>query len=75
MKVSTELQRRPMRLIEVYPIRLGLAQMRDLGITAVFDLRSDVENDRFPCPKLDGIVVERIPVFKMEDYSPETVAK
>lgn len=49
--------------------------MRDLGITAVFDLRSDVENDRFPCPKLDGIVVERIPVFKMEDYSPETVAK
>lgn len=49
--------------------------MKELGITTVFDLRSDIENDRYPCPTVDGVSVLRTPVFKMEDYSPEMMAK
>lgn len=53
----------------------GSQQLRELGITTIFDLRSKPELDRAGGPKeFEG--VERIwcPVFEEEDYSPENVA-
>lgn len=46
-------------------------------MTTVYDLRSDTEIDKYktPCPSIDGIDVIRVPVFKLEDYSPEMMAK
>jgi len=56
---------------------LGKAQMRALGITRVFDLRSDTEIEKYrtPLPLIDGVDVLRTPVFRWEDYSPEMMAK
>jgi len=45
-------------------------------VKKVFDLRSDIETVKFgrPPPVLRfGIEIERIPVFKDEDYSPESL--
>lgn len=55
----------------------GKEQLRELGITTVYDLRSDTEIEKYktPCPNIEGIDVVRIPVFKLEDYSPEMMAK
>ncbi|KII95039.1 hypothetical protein PLICRDRAFT_48010 [Plicaturopsis crispa FD-325 SS-3] len=55
----------------------GKAQMRDLNIAKVFDLRSDTEIAKYdtPIPSIDGVDIERAPVFKTEDYSPEMMAK
>jgi len=46
------------------------------GVKKVFDLRSDIELERFgtPIPQLDVEVI-RTPVFRKEDYSPEMIAK
>ena len=51
--------------------------MRELGITKVFDLRSDTEIEKYdtPVPEIEGIEIIRAPVFQKEDYSPEMMAK
>jgi len=55
----------------------GKSQLRELGITTVFDLRSDIEMEKWdsPLPVIDGVEVLRTPVFRKEDYSPEMIAK
>ncbi|KAF7301982.1 TYR-PHOSPHATASE-2 domain-containing protein [Mycena indigotica] len=55
----------------------GKAQLRSLGISHVFDLRSDTEIVKYntPVPTIDGVSVNHIPVFRTEDYSPEMMAK
>ncbi|KAJ8086947.1 hypothetical protein AAF712_013344 [Marasmius tenuissimus] len=55
----------------------GKQQMKDLGITTVFDLRSDTEIEKYnsSSPSIDGVNVVRTPVFSKEDYSPEMMAK
>jgi hypothetical protein len=56
---------------------LGRTQLRDLGITHVFDLRSDTEIEKYkaPIPVVEGVEIIRTPVFQWEDYSPEMMAK
>jgi hypothetical protein len=51
--------------------------MRNLGITRVFDLRSDTEIEKYnsPLPDIEGIEILRTPIFQKEDYSPEMMAK
>ncbi|KAF8204637.1 protein-tyrosine phosphatase-like protein [Pholiota molesta] len=55
----------------------GKNKLRDLGITKVFDMRSDTEIRKYntPLPEIEGVEVVHIPVFKTEDYSPEMMAK
>ncbi|KAF7290925.1 TYR-PHOSPHATASE-2 domain-containing protein [Mycena chlorophos] len=55
----------------------GKEQLRALGISQVFDLRSDPEIQKYntPLPVIDGVEVHHVPVFKTEDYSPETMAR
>ncbi|KAI6024512.1 protein-tyrosine phosphatase-like protein [Pisolithus marmoratus] len=55
----------------------GAEQMRSLHITTVFDLRSDPEMTKYstPIPTIEGVHIIRVPVFKKEDYSPESMAK
>lgn len=50
---------------------------KELNITQVFDLRSDVEIQKYntPLPEIDGVEITRTPVFKTVDYSPEMMAK
>lgn len=54
-----------------------MAQMRDLGIRTIIDLRSDTELERFntPVPVIRDVEIRRVPVFRKEDYSPEMMAK
>lgn len=58
-------------------ISKGKAQLKQLGITTVFDLRSDMEMLKYdaPIPVIDGVSIIRAPVFNKDDYSPETMAK
>ena len=51
--------------------------MRDLGITTVYDLRSDTEMVKYdsPIPTINGVEVVHVPVFQKEDYSPEAMAQ
>jgi len=54
----------------------GKEQLQELGIQKIFDLRSDIETVLFgqPPPQLGSqIELERIPVFKDKDYSPENL--
>ncbi|KAI1796151.1 protein-tyrosine phosphatase-like protein [Ganoderma leucocontextum] len=56
----------------------GIQQLRDvLGISIVYDLRSDTEMRKYdtPIPEMEGVQVIHVPVFKKEDYSPEAMAK
>ena len=55
----------------------GKGKLRELGVTTVFDLRSDTEIEKYntPCPTIERVEVIRVPVFKLEDYSPEMMAK
>ncbi|TFK43788.1 protein-tyrosine phosphatase-like protein [Crucibulum laeve] len=55
----------------------GKALVQDLGIRAVFDLRSDTEIKKYnsPLPEIDGVEVIHTPVFQTADYSPEMMAK
>jgi hypothetical protein len=55
----------------------GIQQMKALGITTVFDLRSDPEMEKYstPIPVIEGVQILRTPVFTDEDYSPESMAK
>jgi len=55
----------------------GKSQLKSLGITHIFDLRSDPEMAKWqsPIPHIDGVEVIHTPVFKNEDYSPEMMAR
>ncbi|KIJ69780.1 hypothetical protein HYDPIDRAFT_142362 [Hydnomerulius pinastri MD-312] len=55
----------------------GSQQMKALGITTIFDLRSDPEMQKYstPIPHIEGVLILRTPVFATEDYSPESMAK
>ena len=55
----------------------GKQRLKELGVSKVYDLRSDTEMVKYqtPCPEIEGIDVIRVPVFKLEDYSPEMMAK
>ncbi|KAF9455935.1 protein-tyrosine phosphatase-like protein [Collybia nuda] len=55
----------------------GKSQIQALGISKVFDLRSDTEIHKFnsPLPEIDNVEIIRAPVFQTEDYSPEMMAK
>jgi hypothetical protein len=55
----------------------GKDQLRALGITKVYDLRSVTEIEKYnsPLPTIDEVDVLRTPVFEKEDYSPEMMAK
>ncbi|RXW24710.1 hypothetical protein EST38_g1196 [Candolleomyces aberdarensis] len=55
----------------------GKTILRDLGVTKVYDLRSDTEIRKYeaPFPKIEGMDVVHIPVFQTADYSPEMMAK
>jgi hypothetical protein len=56
---------------------LGKAQIRALGITTIFDLRSDTEIAKYnsPLPSIPTVHILHIPVFQTEDYSPEMMAR
>lgn len=51
--------------------------MLKLGISKVFDLRSVVEMKKYntPIPSIEGVEVLHVPVFEVEDYSPEVMAR
>ncbi|PPQ70449.1 hypothetical protein CVT26_013943 [Gymnopilus dilepis] len=51
--------------------------LQRLGVTKVFDLRSDTEIRKYntPLPQIDGVEIIHIPVFQTADYSPEMMAK
>ncbi|KAK7054142.1 protein-tyrosine phosphatase-like protein [Favolaschia claudopus] len=55
----------------------GKIRFKELGITQVFDLRSDTEIAKYntPGPDIEGVEFTHVPVFKKEDYSPEMMAK
>ncbi|KAJ7682717.1 protein-tyrosine phosphatase-like protein [Mycena polygramma] len=55
----------------------GKAQFKELGISQVFDLRSDTEIAKYnsPLPEIEGVSISHVPVFKKDDYSPEMMAK
>jgi hypothetical protein len=48
-----------------------------MGITTIFDLRSDTEIAKYnsPVPQISEINIIHIPIFKTEDYSPEMMAR
>ncbi|KAI0042286.1 hypothetical protein FA95DRAFT_1525503 [Auriscalpium vulgare] len=55
----------------------GQAQIRDLGISTIFDLRSDTEILKYnsPTPVIPSAQIVHIPVFQKQDYSPERMAQ
>ncbi|CUM66157.1 uncharacterized protein PRCAT00003815001 [Priceomyces carsonii] len=56
---------------------LGLLQLKDLGIAAVFDLRATNECEKYGVPKdFEKYGIKRIhaPVFREDLYSPEEIA-
>ncbi|EPQ59168.1 hypothetical protein GLOTRDRAFT_136110 [Gloeophyllum trabeum ATCC 11539] len=55
----------------------GKQQLKALGVTTVYDLRSDTEMEKYntPLPNIPGIDIIHAPVFQKEDYSPEMMAK
>ncbi|KAF8969321.1 protein-tyrosine phosphatase-like protein [Flammula alnicola] len=55
----------------------GKSRFKELGITKVFDLRSDTEIRKYntPLPEIEGVEIIHMPVFQTADYSPEMMAK
>ncbi|KDQ17036.1 hypothetical protein BOTBODRAFT_156392 [Botryobasidium botryosum FD-172 SS1] len=55
----------------------GKAQIKALGITRIFDLRSELELRKSSVPpvEIDGVTVVRVPVFRDKDYSPEMLMR
>ncbi|KIM46439.1 hypothetical protein M413DRAFT_17086 [Hebeloma cylindrosporum] len=55
----------------------GKAKLKELGITRVYDLRSDTEIRKYntPLPDIDGVEIIHMPVFQTADYSPEMMAR
>ena len=58
-------------------VRPGKGTLRELGVTKVYDFRSDTEIKKYdtPLPQIEGVDVIHIPVFQTADYSPEMMAK
>lgn len=58
-------------------IFIGKAKLQELGLSKVFDLRSDTEIRKYntPLPVIDGVEILHTPVFQTADYSPEMMAK
>ena len=48
-----------------------------MGITTVYDLRSEAEMTKYstPVPTIDGVSVLHTPVFAQKDYSPANMAR
>jgi hypothetical protein len=63
--------------VATQPSEPGKSQLKSLGITHIFDLRSDPEMAKWQSPILEmgGVKVVHAPVFKNEDYSPEMMAR
>jgi Tyrosine phosphatase family len=55
----------------------GKQILKDIGVTQVYDLRSDTEIKKYDAspPEIEGITYNHIPVFQTADYSPEMMAK
>ncbi|EIM87943.1 uncharacterized protein STEHIDRAFT_54230 [Stereum hirsutum FP-91666 SS1] len=59
----------------------GEAQLLDLGISTIFDLRSETEMKKYntPLPALihchEKVAIVKSPVFEQKDYSPEMMAR
>ncbi|KAL1922120.1 uncharacterized protein VTP21DRAFT_10762 [Calcarisporiella thermophila] len=49
----------------------GIETLRRLGVKHIFDFRSILESEVMPSKEIPGIQRHHIPVFSMEDYSPE----
>ncbi|KAF9236250.1 protein-tyrosine phosphatase-like protein [Melanogaster broomeanus] len=64
--MRTEAQRHP----------ISRTKMKALGITIMFDLRSDPEMQKYSTPisTIEGVQMLRASVFANEDYSPESMA-
>lgn len=62
---------------EIYLLVPGKSELRALGITTVFDLRSDTEIEKYnsPLPTIEGVEIIRTPVFQTGEYSPEKMAQ
>jgi len=58
-------------------IFIGKAKLQEIGVSKVFDLRSDTEIRKYntPLPVIDGVEILHTPVFQTADYSPEMMAK
>jgi hypothetical protein len=56
---------------------VGKVRLKELGVTKVYDLRSDTEIRKYntPLPNIDGVEIIHMPVFQTADYSPEMMAK
>ena len=65
------------QLIAITDCFTGKAALKELGISKVFDLRSDTEIRKYntPLPQIDGVDILHMPVFQTEDYSPEMMAR
>lgn len=55
----------------------GKQELARLGIKTIFDLRSDHEVEKKPCPRglPEGVTIRRTPVYKHQDLDPESLAK
>ncbi|TCD69217.1 hypothetical protein EIP91_008320 [Steccherinum ochraceum] len=55
----------------------GRDRLVQLGVTKIYDLRSDPEIAKWgtASPEMKGLEIIRTPLFKSEDYSPEVMAK
>lgn len=55
----------------------GKAKIRSLGITKIFDLRSDVELKKFdaPMPVIEGVEIVHVPVYREMVYDQDEIMK
>lgn len=58
-------------------VSAGRDRLVHLGVTRIYDLRSDPEIVKWgtASPEMKGLEIVRTPVFKSDDYSPEVMAK
>ncbi|KAI0034125.1 protein-tyrosine phosphatase-like protein [Vararia minispora EC-137] len=57
--------------------QIGMEQIKGLGITTVYDLRSEAEMSKYntPVPTIPGVQILHTPVFSQKDYSPTNMAR
>jgi len=55
----------------------GKTKLHELGITTIYDLRSELEMRKYktPQPTIEGIEIVHVPVFEQKDYSPANMAR